>query len=78
MMIPIPKKGTLKEILGLQEAESVSGIEEIKITIPISQKVVPLPEGNKYLGFIFSRSEKPEEVEETLKKAHERLEFVIE
>ncbi len=78
MMIPIPKLGILKEILGLKQAQSISGIEEIKITIPISQKVVPLPEGNKYLGFIFSRREKPEVVEETLKEAHERLEFVIE
>jgi len=78
MMIPISKLGILKGILGLEQAESVKGIEEIKITIPISQKVVPLPEGNKYLGFIFARSERPEEVEETLKKSHERLEFVIE
>ena len=78
MMIPIPKRGILKEILGLKQAQSVKGIEEIKITIPISQKVVPLPEGNKYFGFIFSRSEKPEVVEETLKEAHEQLEFVIE
>ena len=78
MMIPISKPGILKGILGLEQAQSVKGIEEIKITIPISQKFVQLPEGNKYFGFIFSRSEKPEEVEETLKKAHERLEFVIE
>jgi len=78
MMIPIPELGILKKILGLKQAESVKGVDEIKITIPISQKVVPLPEGNKYLGFIFARSERPEEVEEILKRAHERLEFVIE
>ncbi len=78
MMIPIPKAGTLREITGLEEAKSVSGIEEIKITIPISQQVTPLPEGNKYLGFIFARSEKPEQVEESLRKAHVRLDFVIE
>jgi len=78
MMIPIPELGILKKILGLKQAESVKGVDEIKITIPISQKVVPLPEGNKYLGFIFARSERAEEVEEILKRAHERLEFVIE
>lgn len=77
MMIPIPEAGILKEIHGVKEAESVTGIESIKITIPITQKVVPLPEGNRYLGFIFARGEKPEEVEQSLREAHQRLEFKI-
>jgi hypothetical protein len=40
--------------------------------------VIPLPEGNKYLGFIFARKESPEAVEATLREAHSRLHFVIE
>ena len=43
----------------------------------VGQEVVPLPEGSRYLGFIFARRETPEEVEAVLREAHGRLEFVI-
>ncbi len=77
MMIPIPQSGILQEVRGREEAERVPGIEEIKITIPIGQEVVPLPEGMKYLGFIFARDETPERVEAALRAAHRRLTFII-
>ncbi len=77
MMIPIPRAGILEEVLGLSEALKVEGVEDVKITIPRSQKVVPLPEGDRYLGFIFSRGQTPEEVESALRTAHRRLTFVI-
>ena len=77
MMIPVPKAGILGDVRGKKEARDVNGIEEINITIPIGGKVVPLPEGDKYLGFIFARAQTPEMVEESLRKAHRHLEFVI-
>jgi biotin carboxylase len=77
MMIPIPKAGTLQEVRGREEAEAVPGIEGIRITIPMGQEVVPLPEGTKYLGFIFARDETPERVEAALRQAHRRLTFII-
>ncbi len=77
MMIPIPQSGTLQEIRGREEAERIPGIEEIKITIPIGQAVIPLPEGMKYLGFIFARDETPERVETALREAHRRLTFIM-
>ena len=40
-------------------------------------KVVPLPEGSSYLGFMFARGETPEQVEATLRTAHGHLEIVI-
>jgi formate-dependent phosphoribosylglycinamide formyltransferase (GAR transformylase) len=78
MMIPIPRAGRLAEVGGLAAAQGLAGIEEITITIPLGQTVVPLPEGNRYLGFIFARAESPEAVEAALREAHRRLEFVIE
>lgn len=77
MMIPVPKAGILGEVRGRQKAGNVDGIEEVNITIPVGGEVVPLPEGDKYLGFIFARAEMPEDVEEALRKAHKLLEFVI-
>jgi formate-dependent phosphoribosylglycinamide formyltransferase (GAR transformylase) len=78
MMIPIPRAGRLAQVGGLEAARGVAGIEEVTITIPLGQTVVPLPEGNRYLGFIFARAETPEAVEAALREAHRRLDFVIE
>ncbi|MEE9153103.1 MAG: ATP-grasp domain-containing protein [candidate division NC10 bacterium] len=77
MMIPIPQAGTLREVRGQDEARRVPGIEEIRITIPVGHEVVPLPEGTRYLGFIFARDDTPDRVEAALREAHRRLTFII-
>ena len=77
MMIPIPEAGSYQETLGTDEARAVSGIEDVVITAKVSQKLVPLPEGASYLGFIFSRGGSPEFVEDALRRAHQKLRFVI-
>jgi hypothetical protein len=76
-MIPIPKAGILRQVTGQKDARQVRGIEEIRITIPLGQEVVPLPEGSRYLGFIFARDSTPAGVELALRGAHRRLTFVI-
>jgi biotin carboxylase len=78
MMIPIPEAGLLKGVEGIADAERVPGVEEIQITAKVNYPIVPLPEGDSYLGFIFARGESPGEVEAALRKAHRRLRFVIE
>lgn len=77
MMIPVPKAGILGEVRGKKKARNVNGIEEINITIPIGGEVVPLPEGDRYLGFIFARAATPEKVEASLRETHRLLEFII-
>ncbi len=77
MMIPIPHAGILREVCGQEQAAAVEGIEEVTITIPIGQEVVLLPEGKRYLGFIFARGDTPVEVETALREAHHQLEFAI-
>ena len=78
MMIPIPVPGTLVAVDGVDSAEGVRGIEQVVLTIPLGGKVVPLPEGDRYLGFIFARAEEPLEVERALRQAHASLRFIIE
>ncbi|HEY6042316.1 MAG TPA: ATP-grasp domain-containing protein, partial [Anaerolineae bacterium] len=78
MMIPIPARGILTAVEGLEEARAIAGIEEIDITIALKNKVIPLPEGASYLGFIFARGDSPARVEAILREAHSRLRFVIE
>ena len=77
MMIPIPEGGILRGVHGLDAAGQVPLIEEIEISAPLHQKVVPLPEGDSYLGFIFARGETPEAVEAALREAHQKLSFTI-
>ena len=77
MMIPIPRAGVLESMGGIEAAQGVAGIDDVTITIPVGQEVVPLPEGNKYLGFIFARGDSPEAVEEALRDSHHCLQFQI-
>ncbi len=77
MMIPIPKAGVLEAVGGLEAARAVSGVEEVTISAHLGQRLVPLPEGSRYLGFLFSRAESPERAEAALREAHGRLDFQI-
>jgi hypothetical protein len=77
MMIPIPRAGILREVLGVDPAKAVTEIEEVIITAHTSQELLPPPEGASYLGFIFSRADTPDRVEAALREAHSMLEFVI-
>jgi biotin carboxylase len=77
MMIPIPREGIYVNIQGLEDARSIAGVEEVIITAKEGQKLVPLPEGNSYLGFIFARGTTPFEVERALRDSHAKLSFEI-
>jgi hypothetical protein len=77
MMIPIPREGIYAGVQGLAEARSENAIEDVIVTAKPGQKLVPLPEGASYLGFIFARSESPEAVERALRNAHARMTFEI-
>jgi hypothetical protein len=77
LMLPIPRGGILRAVRGREEALAVPGVEEVTITIPLGQPVVPLPEGDRYLGFVFARADTPAEAEAALRLAHRRLRFVI-
>jgi biotin carboxylase len=77
MMIPIPGEGIYVTTDGLDAARAQPGIEDVIITAKQGQKLVPLPEGASYLGFIFARGETPDAVEAALRNAHQRLDFEI-
>jgi biotin carboxylase len=78
MMIPIPRRGVLRGVDGIDQARAVDGIEEVTITARPEAVLVPLPEGHSYLGFIFARGARPEDAERALREAHARLAFTIE
>lgn len=77
MMIPIPREGVYQDVEGLAEASRVAGITDVIITAKQGHKIVPLPEGKSYLGFIFARGLTALDVEASLRRAHEKLGFEI-
>ena len=77
MMIPVPRRGTLTAVEGLETAGEVGSITGIEITAPIGSTVAPPPEGDRYLGFIFARAADPVTVEGALRTAHRQLSFSI-
>lgn len=78
MMLPVPRKGTLRSVFGQEAAMKVEGIHGVEITVPLDQSVEPLPDGDKYLGFMFAKGETPEEVEAALRQGYRRLGVLIE
>jgi biotin carboxylase len=77
MMIPIPRRGIFRGVEGTDAAAAVEHVEAVQITAKIDQRLVPLPEGASYLGFIFARAPAPSAVERALRHAHAQLQFAV-
>jgi hypothetical protein len=78
MMIPIPCRGVYRGASGVDEAQATDGVDEVAVTAKIDQRLVPLPEGASYLGFIFAHGESAALVDRSLRRAHSRLRFRVE
>ncbi|PYU05443.1 MAG: carboxylate--amine ligase [Acidobacteria bacterium] len=77
MMIPVPKSGVLERVEGEEAARGLPGIAEVEITARLHDYIAAWPEGSSYLGFLFARGERPEEVEAALREAHAKLRFTL-
>jgi biotin carboxylase len=77
-MLPVPEPGVLRAVQGRADAAAVPGITGLTITIPVGQRVLPLPDGDRYLGFIFAEAGTRQGVEQALIAARDRLRVVIE
>jgi hypothetical protein len=77
LMLPVERGGVLKAIEGQSEARAVAGVTGLSITIPIGHAVRPLPQGDRYLGFIFAEGRDAGEVEAALRLAHGKLRTII-
>ena len=76
-MLPVARPGILRAVEGKADALAVSGVTGLTITIPPGQRVRPLPDGDRYLGFVFAEADTPADVEEALTAAVARLRVVI-
>lgn len=77
LMIPIPQAGLLRRVEGVREASQIPFIEHLEISTHTGYELIPLPEGNSYLGFIFAKGPTPNQVEAALRAAHACLKIVV-
>ncbi len=73
MMLPIARRGTLVAVHGQDAVRAMPGIDGLEITIPTGRIVEPLPDGDRYLGFVFAHGETAADVERWLRTAHAAL-----
>lgn len=76
MMIPIRQQGLLRRVDGIREARQLPGIDKVDIVLPYGHELIPLPEGNQYLGYIFAHGRDSETVTQALRAAYTTLTVV--
>lgn len=77
MMIPALTTGKITAISGLDAARTVTGITDIEMTAPIGAGVMPAPDGDRYLGFIFATGPDRGSVLTSLRSAYSKIEITI-
>ena len=77
LMLPVPRVGRLLRVEGIDEARAVPGVASVSVTVPEGSDVVPLPEGDRYLGFIIAHGATPLEAEAAVRHAQQALRVVI-
>src|SRR5690606_3218751 len=78
MMLPVTRSGVLAGVDCLEAARAIEGVVEIDVTIPTGTPVRPLPDGDRYLGFVFAVGRTPDEVVDRLREATAALDVRIE
>lgn len=78
MMLPVPCAGRLQEVRGQAQARAIPAIVDLHITIAPGTEIQPLPEGDRYLGFLFAKADTPDDVEAALRQAYAQLDLRIE
>lgn len=77
LMIPIPQSGVLESVGGVDLVRALPGITGVEITIPPGRPVKALPEGDRYLGFVFASGATRPFVETALREAERLLDVSI-
>ena len=62
---------------GVIAAQQVEAVEEVVLSVREGHRLITLPEGSSYLGFIYGLADTPERVEHALREAHALLNVVV-
>jgi biotin carboxylase len=78
LMLPVPSAGVLRKVSGAREAAALPGVTAVELTIPPGQVMEPLPEGDRYLGFVIARGQDAAFVEGALRRAYDLIDVEVE
>lgn len=73
LMLPVTGTGRLVAVHGVERARAVPGVTDVAIPIAPGTRVVPLPAGDRYLGFVFASADDPDACERALRRAWAEL-----
>lgn len=76
-MLSIPRAGTFVGLRGERDALEVDGITGVDVRVAPGRPVRPVPEGDRYLGFVFARATSPDAVEAALREARDLIDVVV-
>lgn len=77
LMIPIPRAGRLVAVHGLEETRRIPGVTGVEVTVPVGRYLRPLPEADRYLGFVFASGTVRGDVESALRRAKRTVDVEI-
>ncbi|MCL5445760.1 MAG: ATP-grasp domain-containing protein [Actinobacteria bacterium] len=77
LMLSIPRAGTFVGLRGERDALEVDGITGVDVRVAPGRPVRPVPEGDRYLGFVFARATSPDAVEAALREARDLIDVVV-
>ena len=77
-MIPVPAKGVFAGLDGVEAARQIEHVTGIDVSSIVGRSVAPIPEESIYLGFVFARAPRPQQVETALRQACSKLTVRIE
>jgi len=78
LMIPTPRSGILRSVTGVDDVKEIEGITGIDVAMVPGDRVLAPPRGERYLGFVYARSQDPERVESALREAMSKIEVQLE
>lgn len=77
LMVPVTEVGRVEAVHGVDEARAVEGVTSVVMSVGVGEQVRPLPEGDRYAGFVFARGTSPDEVEAALRTAWSMIELDV-
>ena len=77
LMLPVLTAGRVAAVHGMEAARAVEGVTEVVISVGVGEEVLPLPEGDRYAGFVFAGGATADNVEAALRQAWAKLEIEI-
>jgi len=77
LMLPVDETGWLDAVGGVDAARAVDGVTDVVISVGAGERVVALPAGDRYLGFVFARAGTADQVEAALRAAWASIKIEI-